>query len=333
MEYKTLEGKKILFFSWPFYEYPEKIRKKLEEMGAEVTYYSSAPTTDFLLLRFLERFDRLKKSYFNKILNEISQHSYDYVFMINAAIFPEFFLQELSYVCKDTCKLLYSWDSLAVYPAAKKLHKYFDHVYSFDSDDVRNNDYMIFLPLFYCDDMFNGNIEKSFKYDFSFIGFGHTERYRFVQDIKDFAEKNGFTYYFSLYLPSIVHFIRGRYIKGLFSSAKVDDFVYKPVPLEMLKEITRESKIVVDIELSNQSGLTMRTIETHGMRKKLITTNKNIKAYDFYDSQNICVVDRVKPIIDADFVNTDYKVLSDDLYMKYSLSNWLRTIFRCNNDN
>lgn len=333
MESKLLAGKKILFFSWPFYEYPQIIKKKMEEMGAEVTYYCSAPTTNFLKVRFLERFEGLKKNYFNNILAEISQHTYDYVFMINAAIFPEYFLQELQVICKDSCKLLYSWDSLAVYPTVQKFHKYFDYVYSFDSDDVKNNDYMIFLPLFYCDDMYDGLTEQKFKYDLSFIGFGHTERYNFINVIKNFAKKNNFTFIFKLYLPSKIHFLRGKYIKRIFKTAKVSDFVYRPISLEMTKKITLESKIVVDIELSNQSGLTMRTIEAHGMRKKMITTNKNILNYDFYDPCNICVVDRKMPVISPEFVKSNYKVLPENLYNKYTLSNWLRVIFRCENEN
>ncbi len=333
MDTKPLNGKKILFFSWPFYEYPQKIRRKMEEMGAEVTYYCSAPTTNFLKVRFLERFEGLKKSYFNNIIEEISHCNYDYVFMINAAIFPEYFLKKMQEACKDSCKLLYSWDALAVYPDAKRFHKYFDYVYSFDSNDVKNNDYMIFLPLFYCDDMFQGQIKHGFKYDFSFIGFGHTERYNFIKMIKKFADNNGFTYFFKLYLPSKIHFIRGKYIKGLFRTAKMTDFVYKPISLETTKRVISESKIVIDIELSNQSGLTMRTIETHGMRKKLITTNKNILDYDFYDPNNICVVDRKNPFISTEFVKSDYKILPETLYAKYTLSNWLRVIFRCENEN
>ncbi len=330
---KSLEGKNILFFSWPFYEYPEKIKNQLEKMGATVMYYSSAPTDNFLKVRFLERFEGLKKRYFNKILNDISKCSYDYVFMINAAIFPEYFLQELSEVCKKSCKLLYSWDSLAVYPTAQTMHKYFDYIYSFDSDDVKNIEYMQFLPLFYCDELYEGRKRKEFKYDFSFIGFGHTERYSFIQNIKNYADKNSFSYFFRLYLPSKIHFLRGKYIKGLFASANVNDFVYKPVSYETIKRVTNESKIVIDIELSNQSGLTMRTIETHGMRKKLITTNTNIKKYDFYHPQNICVVDRKKPVISDQFVTSDYVELPEILYKKYTLSTWLKVIFRCEYEN
>lgn len=71
----------------------------------------------------------------------------------------------------------------------------------------------------------------------------------------------------------------------------------------------------------------MRTIETHGMRKKLITTNQNIKNYDFYDENNILIVDRKNPVIPYAFVESKYKMLPENIYDKYSLTYWIKTIF------
>ena len=47
------------------------------------------------------------------------------------------------------------------------------------------------------------------------------------------------------------------------------------------------SNIVLDISHPGQSGLTMRTFETIGAGKKLITTNADIKNYPFYNPENI----------------------------------------------
>lgn len=327
-----LEGKNVLFFTWPFYQYPEKIEKQLADMGANVTTFLSASTSNFLKLRFLERFEFLKKSYFDEILSKIHGDTYDYVFMINAAIFPEYFLRELSIECQTAIKILYSWDSVEVYPNVIKMHKYFDYIYSFDSNDVKKYPYMKFLPLFFCEDLCTCNKKQSEEYDFSFIGFGHTDRYRFISSIREFAEKKGYRYNFKLYLPSKLHYIRGKYYKKLFPDAKVGDFVYMPISMEETREIINSSRIVVDMELGTQSGLTMRTIETHGMRKKLITTNANIKEYDFYNPNNILIVDRANPVIPDEFVHTPYKELDRELYDKYSLKKWLETIFKGDKD-
>lgn len=325
---KCLKGRRILFFSWPFYQYPSAIEKTLKSLGADVTTYLSAPTDNFLEVRFLEKFEQLKGRYFQKVLDEVTGKEFDYIFIINAAIFPEYFLHNLADKFNNACKILYSWDSISVYPNALRLHKYFDYIYSFDFEDTKKYKYMRFLPLFYCDDLYNGLLTSKFEYDFSFIGFGHTERYKFIKKIEKRANEEGWKYCFKLYLPSILHYIRGKYIKGLFPNAKKNDFVYSPISLNNIQQITEQSKIVVDIELSNQSGLTMRTIETLGMRKKLITTNANIKNYDFYDECNILIVERDNPQIDVSFVVSNYKTLPEEIYEKYSLSHWLKVIFQ-----
>ena len=92
-------------------------------------------------------------------------------------------------------------------------------------------------------------------------------------------------------------------------------------------EIFDNSKVVLDINHPLQFGLTMRTIECIGAEKKLITTNKNIKDYDFYNPNNILIIDRENINIDMSFFEKEYQTLPDELYKKYSLTNWLRNIF------
>ena len=62
----------------------------------------------------------------------------------------------------------------------------------------------------------------------------------------------------------------------------------------------------------------MRTIEIAlGMRKKSITTNLDIKEYDFYDKNNILIIDRKNPIINKEFLETNYH----ELRMKKFINN------------
>ena len=67
--------------------------------------------------------------------------------------------------------------------------------------------------------------------------------------------------------------------------------------------------------------------EMLGAKKKLITTNHNIKYYDFYDQQNILIIDRKKPVIDKDFIYSPYNDIDLHIYNKYSLQSWVNTIF------
>ena len=67
----------------------------------------------------------------------------------------------------------------------------------------------------------------------------------------------------------------------------------------------------------------MRTIEMIGMKKKLITTNKDIVNYDFYRPSNICIIDKNEIRIDQDFLESPYEELPDSVYEKYSLHQWV----------
>ena len=72
-------------------------------------------------------------------------------------------------------------------------------------------------------------------------------------------------------------------------------------------------------------------MESHRFRKKLITTNTDIVNYDFYNPNNIFVwTEDCKDIPDA-FFETDYEELPEEIFKKYSLENWLNTIFGSKN--
>ena len=45
--------------------------------------------------------------------------------------------------------------------------------------------------------------------------------------------------------------------------------------------------------------------------------------YDFYNPNNILVVDRETPHIDISFIHSKYHHIDDEIRKKYSLSSWL----------
>lgn len=323
---RPLEGKRILFLSWAFYQYPSEIKNEIENLGGMVDYYCSAPTDDFMKMKYFSLNKYRKSKYFNSILSSLDGKTYDYILMINAAAFPFWFSEALSKKYENSIKLLYSWDSINVFPQIIKTSKLFDKTFSFDLSDCERHDELNFLPLFYCRNFEKLKDIRPSK-DFSFVGFGHSERYSFIKKIEEYSKENGYTYSFYLYLPSALHFLRGKYITKLFPDAKKNDFIYKTVSYEKTCKNMADSRVVLDLELSSQTGLTMRTIETLGMGRKLITTNANIKKYDFYDERNILIVNRQNPEIPKDFMQEEYHELEDSVYKSYSLQSWVRNIF------
>jgi len=87
-----------------------------------------------------------------------------------------------------------------------------------------------------------------------------------------------------------------------------------------------DSAVLVDIHHPGQTGLTMRTIECVGARRKMITTNQDVVNYDFYRPQNILVVDRLAPVVPPGFMEAPYVMLPDALYRQYSLRSWLNRL-------
>lgn len=53
----------------------------------------------------------------------------------------------------------------------------------------------------------------------------------------------------------------------------------------------------------------------------------HIATYDFYNPQNILIVDRVNPHIDPEFLTLPYVNVSESIIFKrYSLTNWIQTM-------
>ena len=77
-----------------------------------------------------------------------------------------------------------------------------------------------------------------------------------------------------------------------------------PKMMKWRKQVTDyigNSRVVLDLPHPMQTGLTMRTIEAIGSKKKLITTNVDIVNYDFYNPKNILLIERENINFDKSF--------------------------------
>ena len=60
-------------------------------------------------------------------------------------------------------------------------------------------------------------------------------------------------------------------------------------------------------------------------QRKLITTNSDIRHYDFYNESNILIFDDSIDF-NSPFFTNNYQDISEEVYKKYSLKNWLNTM-------
>ena len=62
-------------------------------------------------------------------------------------------------------------------------------------------------------------------------------------------------------------------------------------------------------------------------KKKIITNNPTVKDYDFYNAENILIIDEDLSNFSTAFFETPYQDLPPDVYRKYTLENWVETVF------
>lgn len=330
-----LEGKKVLFFSINFFGYQTEIKNKLIELGAKVDYFDERPKNTFWY-KFLIRLNkRLVKSriekYYKNIILKTKLIDYDYVFIIKGEVITPKIIKDLKEHQKDAKYILYLWDSIKHRQSTKKLFPFFDKILSFDLNDTKKYPYLHFRPLFFLDTYAQIPLPKNKqKNDLVFIGTAHPDRYPVLMKVHNYCKSNNLKTYFFIYLQDWRVFYVWKIFSKSFRKAKKNDFEFESINKEEIKSIIKNTTCVLDVEKSIQSGLTMRSLEVLGARRKLITTNNTIKSYDFYNENNICIIERENPVISKEFIRNDYQEIDLEIYKKYSLEYWLKEVFKLN---
>ena len=327
----ALKGKRVLFFYLSTFNYEVEIQKAMEREGAIVDSYNERPTNN-VLARILIRLNRnlihrYIDRYYGQVISETQGWKYDYIFFIKGESISNAIIKRLRDAHPESKIIMYYWDSISNNHNAKGMLRSFDKVLSFDKNDCQDFN-LLFLPLFYIPQY--ESIAQSLvsqKYDLMFAGTIHSERYEFINGIVNQVENFGGRCFTWLYFPSKINFYKLKWDNPKFRKAKINDFHFTPMPRVELLSYYAESRIQIDMQHPKQTGLTMRTIETLGAKKKLITTNADVSNYDFYRPENILIVDRYNPVITKEFINTPWKEIPEDIYKKYSIRSWLNTIF------
>lgn len=326
-----LKGKKILFFSVQTFNLEKDIIYQLEKHGALVTYFDERPANNNFI-KGLIRLNRnlLKKKikkYYDSIFKSTIKEEFDFLIVNRGEVIPEDFLENFIKYQPNCKRIFYTWDSFCNHNHGLLILKYFQKKFTFDYQDaIKYN--IGFRPLYFADsyrDIYESQTKKDI--DLLFLGTAHSDRYVISNLISNWCRANNlnsFNYYFMQ--GWFVYF----YKKYFDPSFKIFD--YKKLSFKSLnnKEILKfydRSNVILDISHPGQSGLTMRTFEAIGAGKKIITTNRNIKDYPFYNPNNIFVIDRKDIKLEYNFFNNKYLPLDYDLYEKCSIDGWIEDIF------
>lgn len=242
---------------------------------------------------------------------------FDYALFIRADIYPDSFLREVRH--RSRVMVNYQWDGVARFAAAQAQIGLFDRYYAFDPADIRADSRLLPATSFYFDHDLSGLAPYNPAAPrFYFVGSHRADRLDDIRRFCRYAQQAGWQLDFHIVNPNQPEAAQDYPFDGVYFA---DD-----VPFADNLERARRSSVLVDFVISTHSGLSLRTFEALGYRKKLITTNAEIEKYDFYHPDNIFIwrggsLDGLQA-----FIARPYHELPQEIYQKYSFGNWVRYV-------
>jgi hypothetical protein len=310
--------------------YGTGICNELEKRGAKVIIYDERPSASVAMKIALRLAKNLIKpfilAYFNRIISQNRNTKFDYLVVIRGEGFTVKVMQKLREAFPGALCILYLWDSIK-YNNTLALFPYFDRILSFDPKDVEKYPELTLRPLFFLPQYRTIGQQKPGLIDLVFIGTVHSDRYSFIKSLESFFKSNGLNTFFYLFFPNKLIFWQKKFTDPTFRKCNAGNFKYKMLSADEASGYMQKAKASLDVEGPGQTGLTMRTIEVLGAKRKLITTNKTIMAYDFYDERNVLIVDRNNPVIKMEFIKSPFNEIDPEIYNHYSLEGWIDELF------
>jgi hypothetical protein len=328
MKKVDFRNNRILYIGPVYFHYDKRVIKKLTEFGAKVDTFEIYPHIKSFYYRILNKFklsnlESYKRDFYKPLL---SKTNYDYVLVRTGFQLSESLLQQLRANNANAKFINFHWDSITpVYDYTHAI-KYFDKIYTFDFKDCQIHKELEYLPLFYLDEYKEhkkNEVASAKKADLLFVGaWRDLERVNLIEKTEMVAEKSNlrFSHYLHLGILDQIRFLR----RGI----KPKKAHYKSLSHKEILNLFSTTDTIIDFPSSFQTGLTMRTFETLGAGKKLITTNKNIKNEPFYDPDYIEVIDAKNITLNIDFIKKPPPASIKEKMKDYSIEGYINKLFR-----
>ncbi|MGM8361086.1 hypothetical protein ACSV4D_04120 [Flavobacterium sp. ARAG 55.4] len=312
---------KICLISFDYWGYDEKIVQKLIEMEHEAFHIKISDFKYNYINRTQKVLNFVKKNLFKKNIKKIKTEEFilsklenagpqDIIIVIN----PERISKSCHLKIKGFAKkyISYLYDSLDRYDNKNIISKnIFNKIFTFDKMDAENYS-LHFLPNYI-------HLEKNKKKtqpNYKILSISSIdERYTTIKTIVELLDKK-----------QIKHqtiFFGKRKPKNFKTSAV---FTKEKLSQNQIQEKTEDAEILLDVLRENQNGLSFRFFDALALDKKIITTNISVTEYDFYNPNNILVIDKNKIEIPDSFLKTEYQKIPEDIYNKYTLKNWINKL-------
>lgn len=317
---------KVLLIAPDFFGYAKEIQACLTRRSVPSIWFDDRPATDTLTKALIRISPRLQSSkaerYFDDVIRQAQQHPITEVLVIKGQALSCAAIQRMKAAFPQARFTLYFWDSYKNMSAdSPDKVQFFDRAFTFDPVDAGNDPRLEYRALFYLDEYAHlPAVEQDI--DLFFFGTVHSDRYKVMNQLER-ALSPGLRVKKILYFNSRLVYWARRVFDPSFWGARKSEFVFKPVAKAELRTLLARSRAVIDIERPIQSGLTMRTLETVGAHKKLLTTNPFAQRTDIYHPHNVLVIDRAGMTVPNEFFDTPFEPLGEQIEQKYSLDGWL----------
>ncbi len=252
----------------------------------------------------------------NRKLKQLQKQNlkFDYCFIIRGDLIPE---NVLKYARSVSTKMIdYQLDGLAVSEKILEYNNLFDQIYVFDEQDVVDYPNYNLKAITNCFFEEENTTEKSI--DFSYIGVNTENRFDILSDFHDVLKR--------INQDSKINF----YLKQDEFHAKFSDkliMLNKPFTYQECLEISNESKILIDLKREEHDGLSLRFFEAMNYNNKIITNNKSVAKYDFYNPNNIFITDFKNLEGLESFIQKPFIKISDEIINQYNFKYWINRIF------
>lgn len=269
---------------------------------------------------FLGKNPKLKKRQ-EYILQQLQEKGFQHQILV---INPE--LIDLEYhleIKKHTEKYIaYLYDSVSRCSVKHLLEGVFDEIFSFDKADVLTYGFSETTNYIYFDISEKPTIQNQ---NFIYIG-SIDNRLKLLNDFGEHLKKQQQSFLFyaigkKAYINKLKQLFLGKNKNIIFQKKRFSQN-------ETLK-MYAESEIIVDLVRDNQTGLSFRIFESLGLQKKVITNNKSIQNYDFYLPNNVYLINENREF-NSNFYAAKYEMLPQNIYEKYYISEWVKTVFKLN---
>lgn len=335
LENKVFEGKSVLFLSPSFFGYEVAIKDKLMELGAKVFYVDDRPNNNSITKGLIRIHKSLAKNIINKYYDDVAERcieqNFDVIFLLNPEALPLSFLEICKLRWPQADCVMYMWDSINNRKHTLDFLPYCNRVFTFEKGDAAVYGFK-FKPLFYLDIYKAVRDNPSIdEYDLCFMGTAHSDRYGIAREVRDWCEEKGLRCFFYFYIQGMsLYWFNKLKNKGVVPS--LAEVSFEKMSFADIVRVVGASRAVLDIQHPRQTGLTMRTLETLGAGKKLVTTNEKVKEYIFYDERQVQVIDRIKPSSDLnlEFFKKDNFCVDSEKIDLCSIGSWLKEIVLVN---